>query len=814
MDELEKSIEDIEQELKSLNDSRKKLLEKLIVLRQRRIPSRNAPAVSDDNQVISNEITCNSSKQVKIALFRSLFKGREDVFPKRFESSKTGKSGYQPVCNNQWVAGVCKKPTIKCSDCFNQNYVPVSDKIVRNHLTGHDPESREKADYVIGVYPLLENDTCHFLAVDFDGENWKTDASAFLQSCRDMQVPCSLERSRSGNGGHIWIFFDSPISAVLARKLGSSILTKAMSTNPEIKFTSYDRFFPNQDFLPRGGFGNLIALPLQKKSRENGNSIFIGDDFEPYKDQWLYLGRVQKISSHDIEKLIATAVSNGEILGVQSVADDECEEPWNIVAKGKATLNLSYTDVPDKVTLTMANQIFIEKDGLPPKLLNALIRLAAFQNSEFYKAQKMRLPTYNKPRIIDCHENFTKHIGLPRGCRDEVVGLLESLSIKVLYEDKTTSGIGISADFHGTLTDEQEKAVSIMLHYENGILSAPTAFGKTIVAIAILAARKVNTIILVHRVHLAEQWVRRLSEFLQIPKEEIGLIGGGKKRITSRIDVAVIQSMSRNGPVNDMISDYSQVIVDECHHLSAFSFDFLVKQAKARYFLGLSATVTRKDGHHPIVLMNVGPIRYTVKANKYADESSFNHFVIVRRTDSVFAEMQNNNSYSVITNLYSLLARDEERNALIVEDVVSAVSEGRSPLVLTERREHQEILFNLLSAKLENVMNLEARAGKKSKLELQNKIDGIAPEEPRVLISTGKYIGEGFDDARLDTLFLTMPVSWKGTIAQYAGRLHRKYQGKRDVIIYDYVDKSSPILLKMFSRRVSGYRSIGYTVEG
>lgn len=812
MDELEQNIHSIEEELHTLDEKRKLLVEKLTVLINNRTLSANTPASENDSPIF-HEITNNSSAQEKINLFRSLFRGREDVFPKRFENAKTGKSGYQPVCLNQWVQGICKKPEVKCSCCFNQKYLPLSDKIIRNHLLGTDPELRGENEYVIGVYPLFQDETCYFLAVDFDGPEWKNDILVFMQYSRELNVPYSLERSRSGEGGHIWIFFDSPVSAVSARKLGSLLLTKAMSNRPEIKFNSYDRFFPNQDYLPKGGFGNLIALPLQKKARDKGNSVFLVDSFLPYKDQWSYLGNITKMSSNEVESLIANATLHKEILGIKTVTDDECEEPWNIVSKIKP-LDVSQMKLPESITLTISNQIFIEKDGVPAKLRNAIIRLAAFQNPEFYKAQKMRLPTYNKPRIISCHEDFPNHIGLPRGCKDEITTLLESLSIKVVYVDKTIPDIPIIANFFGTLTSEQKKALSTLQAFDNGILSAPTAFGKTVVGIAIMAARKVNTIILVHRINLAEQWISKLSYFLQIPEEEIGIIGGGKKKVTGLIDVAVIQSLSRTGVVNELITNYSHVIIDECHHLSAVNFDLLVKRAKAKYVLGLSATLTRKDGHHPIVLMNIGPIRFSVNSNKYAKESPLNHSVIVRRTPSFFSEVQQDNSYSLITKLYSLISSDEERNNMIVEDVVSAVNEGRSPLVLTERREHQDILFKLLTQKLNNVIVLDAKAGKKEKAALQKKIQEISGNEQRVLISTGKYIGEGFDDARLDTLFLTMPISWRGTIAQYAGRLHRNYKGKSEVIIYDYADVNSPVLLKMFSRRVKCYRSIGYEVEG
>jgi len=425
----------------------------------------------------------------------------------------------------------------------------------------------------------------------------------------------------------------------------------------------------------------------------------------------------------------------------------------------------------------------------------------------------MRLPTFDKPRIISCHDDYPKHIGLPRGCLDEICQLLNSFSIITEIKDEIYSGKLIDVNFYGQLREDQEDAVNELLKYETGILNATTAFGKTIVAINLIAKRKVNTLILVHRKQLVDQWVEKLSTFLQLDSKDIGVIGGGKRRVTGRIDVAIIQSLSRKHEVDEIISDYGQIIVDECHHISAYSFELAVRQSKAKYFLGLSAIVTRKDGHHPIVVMNLGPIRYSINAKKFNDQSSFEHRVVVRKTSAHFHGLRNENVYSIIAELYSMIVLDEERNKLIVEDIIAVVNEKRFPLVLTERREHMKLLYEILSPLVNNVFLLEAGAGKKRKLELEERMNLLPNDESRIIISTGKYIGEGFDDPKLDTLFLTMPISWKGTIAQYAGRLHRINHLKKEVLIYDYVDSNSPVLLKMFSRRIKGYRAIGYNID-
>ncbi|MDR3611875.1 MAG: DEAD/DEAH box helicase family protein [Ignavibacteriaceae bacterium] len=812
MEELDQNIIKAEEELKSLNEKRKELVDRISSLKQKKDLYAKEP---DVKFLLNNENSINnhSSEKVKIDLFRSLFKGRVDVFPKRFENTKTGKSGYSPACDNEWIHGICEKPKIKCSDCQRQNFIPVTDKIIRNHLTGFKDNSRSNSYYVIGLYPLLQNDTCCFLAVDFDKLGWKQDVSAFFEVCHELNIPASLERSRSGNGGHIWIFFSEPVPASTARKLGSFIITQTMAKRPEINFDSYDRFFPSQDYMPKGGFGNLIALPLQKKARENGNSVFIDDQFVPYKDQWNYLGNVRLLSKLEAEELVRSAAISGMILGIKSVTNEECEEPWNIIPGKKSTLSFKTGELHDHLKIVLGNQIYIEKEGLPPSLINALIRLAAFQNPEFYKAQAMRLPTFNKPRIISCHDDYPKHIGLPRGCLEDVNNLLKSLSVKTDIIDYRYSGKNIEVNFFGELKEDQKLAVNTLIKNDIGILAATTAFGKTVAAIYIIAKRKVNTLILVHRQQLVDQWVYKLSTFLQIDPKEIGIIGGGKRRITGKIDVAIIQSLSRKHEVDEIISEYGQIIVDECHHVSAYSFELAVKQSKAKYFLGLSATVNRKDGHHPIVLMSLGPVRYSVNAKKFADESLIHHRVIIRKTDVHFNDLEQDNSYSVIHKLYSVIISDKERNSLIVEDVISSISGKRFPLVLTERREHMKQLYDLILPVVKNVFLLEAGIGKKRRSVVEEKMKNIPPNEPRVIISTGKYIGEGFDDPRLDTLFLTMPISWKGTIAQYAGRLHRAHHLKNEVIVYDYVDSNSRMFLKMFSKRIKGYRAIGYEVE-
>jgi superfamily II DNA or RNA helicase/very-short-patch-repair endonuclease len=739
----------------------------------------------------------------KIALFRSLFRGREEVYPHRFVSKMTEKAGYSPVCGNEWVRGICEKPRIKCHACAHQNWLPITDEVIRHHLSG---------DIVMGIYPMLLDESCHFLAVDFDGDGWADDALAYLTTCAEKEIPAALERSRSGNGAHVWFFFKEPVPATLARKLASHLLTETTERRPQTKFTSYDRFFPNQDTLPRGGFGNLIALPLQKTPRNEGNSLFIDAQLQPHPDQWAFLNSVEKITKKQLHALVEAAESKGRIIGISMApSDEEDNQPWNKRPSRKPKTKIVGT-MPKSLALLSGDQLYFAKKDLPPSLHNALARLAAFQNPDFYKAQAMRLPTYDKPRIIACAEDHPLHLALPRGCLGEVLALLKQLKIKPKIDDQRHPGEPVETTFQGTLYPEQETAGKALLAHETGVLSATTAFGKTVLAAWLIAQRGVNTLILVHRQQLMDQWVERLSQFLNLDKKDIGRLGGGRKKLTGKIDVVMIQSLVRKGVVKDLVADYGHVIVDECHHLSAQSFELAIRRTKAKFILGLSATVTRKDGHHPIIFMQCGPIRHTVDARQQATERPFTHEVIVRPTGFQNPGETEEDPRLAYQSFCDALYQDHARNQLIASEVLNALRSGRTPLVLTERTEHIQLLTDLLKEEVQNIITLKGGLGKKALRSALEQLANIPADEPRVIIATGKFVGEGFDDSRLDTLFLTMPVSWRGTIAQYAGRLHRLHHGKQVVQVYDYADLNIPMLSRMFDRRCAGYEAVGYTI--
>ncbi|MBN1868475.1 DEAD/DEAH box helicase [Candidatus Sumerlaeota bacterium] len=469
--------------------------------------------------------------------------------------------------------------------------------------------------------------------------------------------------------------------------------------------------------------------------------------------------------------------------------------------------------MPEKVEVVLGNQIYLAKEGLPPALRNRLIRLAAFQNPDFYRAQALRFPTFDKPRIVACCEDFPRHLGIPRGCLDEVLDLLDSLKIKTVLTDERVSGFSLTLQFHGALRADQQNAAKAILDHDAGVLAASTALGKTVVACYAIAERSVNTLVPVYRRQLLEQWIERLCMFLGLQMNDIGQIAGAKKNPTGRIDVALIQGLSRKGVVNDIVAEYGHLVVDECHHVSTRSFEIVARQAKARFVLGLSATLERKDGHHPIIFMQCGPIRYRVDDRDQAATRPFGHKVIVKDTGVRLPECFQAKDRAPIHEVYSFLMNDTLRNDLIVRDVLEAVRQERAPLVLTERTEHLQILADRLSLSVRNVLVFRGGMGKRQREQLAKDLASIPENEERVLVATGRYLGEGFDDARLDTLFLTLPISWRGTLAQYVGRLHRSHHLKREAIVYDYTDLSIPMLANMHRRRLSGYKAIGYTIE-
>lgn len=770
----------------------------------------------------------------RIELFMKLFCGREDVFARRFVSKKTGVSGYAPVCANFWNYNLCPKANmqkIKCFECKNHKWLPITKEVIYKHLVGE----KEDCTDVVGVYTMLQDEKCRFLVFDFDyhdkvleeDENaienllvdqWQKEVDSLRKICAANDVDVLVERSRSGNGAHVWIFFEEAISAELARRFGSALLTKGAELVNQTDFTTYDRMLPAQDRMPEGGFGNLVALPLQGQARKRGNSEFVDESWNVIKDTWDLLENIKSISRDYVEDKISKWTPNG-VLGslISDMNGSSKEKPW----EKKQPEFLEQEDFGNEFEVIISNQIYIEKDGIKPRALNRIRRLAAFSNPQFYKMQAMRLSTRNIPRIISCSTDTEEYVCLPRGCKERLEELLKISDVKYSYIDKRQGGNKIDVSFNGVLYPEQQNAANDMLQFENGILGAATGFGKTVLGAYLIAERKVNTLILVHNREIMKRWQEDLEKFLiineKLPPFETNKRSRKRKNIIGKlyavhnsmngiVDIGMISSMGKVDNVNQCVKDYGMVIMDECHHAGAYTFENVLKEVNAKYVYGLTATPNREDGHEQIVYMQFGPIRYRLTAKERADAQSFSHWVFPRFTRLI----KTTEEKWTINEAYKAIITDEARNNLIVSDALDCVNNRKTPLILTKYREHADRLMMLLDGKVDNLILLMGGLKSKEKDEITEKLKNIPSDESLVLVATGKYVGEGFNYPRLDTLVLAVPISWKGNVEQYAGRLHRDYDGKEEVIIYDYVDVHIKMFERMYQKRLATYGKMGY----
>lgn len=766
-------IEKIDRRLVELETEKEELLSRRQHLEQQ--------ALTANNHKNNNNSTLSTAD--KIQLFKRLFKGREDIFAKRWENTK-GRSGYSVVCKNEWKSGVCYKPKVKCGECQHQLFNQLDEQAIYAHLSGK---------LIAGLYPLLNDNTCHLLAIDFDKDDWQDAVKATSSACDQLNVSHVIEISRSGNGAHLWVFFSAPIVAKEARQLGFSLLDKAMEIYPNLTFESYDRLFPNQDFMPEGGFGNLIALPLQYQPRQQGNSVFVDRNLQPFKDQWQFLSQVKTVIPSEIHKLLKP----------QSQQTIDTIPPWE---QGLVAKDMKIAGCPSEFTLTLANHIYLKLNDLPSTLIAKLKRLASFSNPVFFKIQALRFSTHGIPRYISCAQIEQGYLSLPRGCFDDAIDLLKKQDIEVTIDDKRQEGNKLKhINFLGRLRNNQKKAVSVMLKNDVGVLHAPTAFGKTVTAVAIICKRKVNTLILTHSRQLVDQWQERLKSFLS--GADIGVISGGKKKPTGQIDVATYQSLvnKKDNTVDPLVQGYGQIIIDECHHISAPRFEMVLNEIHSQYVFGLTATPERQDGQQKIIFMLAGPVRHSIKsdhADKFKLEVKLTHFH--QKLDSNLVDAGDRPK---IADAYRWITQDHYRTLAIVKQIEGEVEKGRNPLVLSERREHAETIHKILIEKQLHSVILRGAMSAKERKDANAQLS-----EAQVIVATGKYIGEGFDLPRLDTLFLAMPIAWRGNLAQYAGRIHRESEGKDHVIIYDYVDASLPMLERMFLKRERGYKAMGYNI--
>jgi superfamily II DNA or RNA helicase len=736
--------------------------------------------------------TALMSSEDKITLFRSLFVGRDDVFARRWENVKTGKAGYAPACGNEWVRGICEKPRVKCAFCPHQAFTRLGENVLKDHLQGRS---------VVGVYPLDTFGHTIFLAADFDGEDWSRDLRAVIHSAREFGVPFAVERSRSGDGAHLWVFFEEPVSAARARRLGFMILSSAMEHEHRLSLQSYDRLFPNQDILPDGGFGNLIALPLQRKAREKGNTLFLDDDLQMIADPWDFLAALQRVSANQLDSWTLSLEASPTPKYLEE--DPEEDPPW-LRAPSRSKTPGPIKGLPTFLKVVRGQALFLERLGLPSPLLARCKRLAIIPNPEFHRREAMRMSVAGTPRLVRCFEEDEQYLSLPRGCEIELEQLARELGIVLEWEDQLLDGDLLDVSFKGELRPEQVEAVAVLEQHRLGILSAPPGAGKTVMAAALLTRLKRSTLILVHRQPLLEQWKKRLSTFLGISPKEIGEVGGGKDRRNGSLDVAMVQSLVRDATVVDWITTYGVVIVDECHHVPAVSIEKVLREVKARRVYGLTATPRRKDGLHRILQFQCGPILH--KVPETAASGSVEKILERRETGIIPPPTE---GPAGIQAQFGFLASSADRTRLIVMDIAELVARGAHPLVLTERVEHLAALAEALAEKIPQLIVLKGGEGVKLQRARAARLAALGDQEPWAVLATGRYIGEGFDEPRLDALVLAMPISWKGTLVQYVGRIQRERPGKNLVRILDYVDEG-PLLRSMAKKRQRVWRTLGF----
>ncbi|HDY8083941.1 DEAD/DEAH box helicase [Vibrio vulnificus] len=770
MDELElieQKIHELKKELAQLEQQKQRLL---------------------TQEAIDKEAACEMSPQQKLSIYQSYFKGNTQCYAHRWQNQQ-GRSGYAIACENEWHQGVCGKPKIKCLECPNQAFKPLGDDAMYAHLTGKE---------VVGLYPMLANNTCWLLAVDFDKSDWQEASLAYVEVCKLKGIDCLLERSRSGQGAHVWIFFVQETDAKVARQLGFYLLDEAMKIHGALSFDSYDRLFPNQDVLPIGGIGNLIALPLQKQARLNGNSVFVDHSFTPYPDQWEVLASTGRLSIEKIELLLESRVdhrNDGE--------DGASIKPWERTVNTSAAI----PDKPKALDIVLANRLYLPINQVPNPLIAQFKKLASFSNPKFFKAQGLRLSTNGIARFICLAELDSGYLSLPRGCWDDLQAICLELGIALQVTDNRFAGqVLTDMTFVGSLRSAQSKAIDELMQHDIGVLHAPTAFGKTITAIGLIQRRGVNTLVLVHNKQLVDQWQERLKAFTQ--GIDIGVYTGSKKKPTGQVDIATYQSLINrsDNSVHSLVKEYGQIIVDECHHLSAPQYEQVLSEAHAKYVVGISATLERRDGHQPIIFMQAGRARHTIKSDR---NNQFAQVLDRRELNlEVPLHLSSNEPKPHISEIYRWLMLHSIRNATIVEGIQNEVSNGRVPIVLTERREHANIIAGLLNDVGITHQILVGSMKKKQQAEVMSKLD-----RTQVIVATGRFVGEGFDLPRLDTLILALPVSWKGSLIQYVGRIQRDYKGKEEVKVIDYIDVKIPMLLRMFNKREKGYRALGFSSE-
>ena len=757
--------------------------------------------------------------------FMMFCRGRKDVYDLRYTNPKTGKNGYYTQCFNRWDRGchIQKKDGVRCKDCELRAYKPVTLPLIKAHMNGTDPNGND----VVAIYPMLENNLCQLLVFDFDNhakgaeqedyanidDGWKEEINALRHICKNLDVDAVVERSRSGRGAHLWIFFKEMVPARLARRFGFALLEKGAESVNLKSFKYYDRMIPTQDALPEGGLGNVIALPLQGMALKFGNSAFIDENWNAYEDQLNVLAGTRRLTRQGIEDYLSLWYSTGS-----TSEDNGTDAPWDKKSEIEAG------SVKGVVRIVLADRIYIDSTGMSNKTKRQLRRMATFSNKQYFQNQAMDMPNYDESRFIYLGSDEGKYIVLPRGLREEILKKFDNAGISYKIEDKRTKGQDLNISFRGELRESQIPAVETMLENETGILHAATAFGKTVVCCDMIARRGISTLILVDRADLMNQWIKRLEEFLDIDEELpeyqtktgrtrkrkslIGNLQGAHDTLTGIVDVAMIRSLKKKDGFHPKLKEYAQVYFDECHHAASDSAIEVLQEINAKYVYGVTATPKRGDGKEKINEFLLGPIRYRFTAKDRAEEQNINHLVYPRFTRTVKPHHLSKTPYG--NDAYELIRNNDVRDEQIIRDVADCVQAGRTPVVLTKYVDHAKKLSERLKTYADRLILLTGANGTKARRAQVEELNKVDDSDSLILVGTGSLLGEGFDFPRLDTLFMATPVSGENVVEQYVGRLNRDYDGKENVIVYDYVDSHIPKFDKMYSARLKAYKKIGY----
>ena len=766
------------------------------------------------------------------SLLYSYFKGRQDVY-----SLRSSKKGYYTQCNNFWKYGICPKrdgTKIKCQDCSSQDYKELKGRVILQHLQG----IKEDCTDVVGLYPLFPDGSCWFLVFDFDNHDesaepskeWQQEVNALREMCSVLGIDSLVERSRSGKGAHVWIFFSDPIQASKARKFGESLLRKGAESVSLKNFTYYDRMMPMQDFLPEGKLGNLIALPLQGRALRNGNSAFVDESWNTYKDQWKRLRETRRLSEKEVDDLIKLWCPDDDAMSIfqNDVVEDTAAGHTSLLfGQTPASTNRDFhaEDADGSVKIILSDGIYVNKKGLKDRMQNAIRRIAAYSNPQFFQTLKLGFSTKDTPRIVYNGYDEGDYIVIPRGCYDELISQLSVAGVRYDVVDKRQKGRKIDIHFNGDLYSEQQIAAEKMLYNDIGVLAAATAFGKTVLGAYLIAEKKVNALVLVHNVEIMNNWIKDLSSFLTINEELptyttpkgrvkkrsslIGTFSSQKDSTTGIIDIAMITSLGREDNINELVRNYGMVIVDECHHAAAVTHENVLRAVTARYVYGMSATINRGDKQDKKMFMQLGPIRHRYTAKERAQKQGIGHYIYPRFTRLVDLNQSEDKNPS---DYYRLIMQSELRNMQIVSDVIDCVKRGRTPVIMTKFKEHAQKLYDMLQGVADHVFLLQGGKSLKERAAIREQMAAVRADESLVLVAIGQYVGEGFNYPRLDTMLLAMPISFEGNVEQHAGRLNRDYEGKKDAIIFDYIDQHVPTLKRMYYKRLRAYKKIGYEV--